>query len=135
MRGVLALVVCLSVACGSKTAPSNTGLSGTWTGNVEFTQGGQRAALAVLTEFSQAGATVTGTWGASVVNWSGTVSGTQSGSAFTGTFTISLPGASGLCTGTASVSGPVGQTLRWTSVGFVGTCTNMPLDVVFNLQR
>lgn len=50
--------------------------------------------------------------------WTGTIDGTSSGN--------------------ASVSGAVSdspQTLHWTSSGFTGSCSGMPANLVWNLQR
>jgi hypothetical protein len=57
---------------------------------------------------------------------------------FYGAFTLNARSATGgACTGTSSFSGPASSsnTMTWTSGGFTGNCTGMPLNVRLVLQR
>jgi hypothetical protein len=135
---VLALVI---AACGSDTPSSSTpvpNVTGSWTGTMESSNFDTRA---VEVSFTQAGGTVNGDWSHAAADWNGTISGSISGTTFSGTFTFSGPSFTGIgprCTGNASVSGPVTEnapTVRWTSSGFTGSCSGMPANLVWNLQR
>lgn len=138
MKRLLVVITLLSAACGSPTAPSPSSVAGTWTGNM---QSSNWNAIAVSVVLAQSAASVSGTWANASNDWNGTITGTTDPTSFTGTFTISTPNASGVgprCTGTASVSGPAssgGQTVRWTGAGFTGSCTGLPVSLVWNLQR
>jgi hypothetical protein len=137
----VAVLALLSASCGGKspvapTPPPPANVAGSWTGNL---QSSNWASQAVNTLFNQSGSSVSGTWSASPNDWNGTLTGTTDAATFTGTFTISAPNALGAgprCTGTASVNGSAsGVTLRWTSPGFTGSCTGMPVGLTWNLQR
>lgn len=141
LGAVLAAAVIVA-ACGS-TSPSNpstvaTSIQGSWTGNLQSDNYDPRA---IDASFTQAGSSVNGNWTNQSSDWNGTISGTISGTAFSGSATISAPNFTGVgnrCTGNASVSGPVASgatTLRWTSSGFTGSCSGLPTNLVFNLQR
>lgn len=143
---VALILALLAPACGgddkspaAPTPPQPAQVSGNWTGNFESSNW---TAMALRVNITQSGASVTGTWADTTGrDWNGTINGTTDPSSFTGTVTISAPNAAGVgqrCTGTASFSGPASSgttTLRWTSPGFTGSCTGMPLSVVWNLQR
>lgn len=137
-RLLLSLFVagCLSACGGNPNAPSNFAqVSGSWTGNLQSSNW-QSAALTMV--LSQATATVTGTWATSLYDWNGTINGTVSKDSFTGIFTFSGPAVTGAtrCSGTASINGGAGNTtMRWTSPGFTGSCTGLPLDITLNLQH
>lgn len=143
------LAVCLAFvvvsACGggsrtpiAPTPPPPANIAGGWSGTLESSNFGIHS---VLAQFTQTSATVTGTWASMTLGGgsSGNFTGTTDVSSFTGIMTLSAPStAGGVCTGTASIAGPASSslaTLRWTSVGFTGTCTGMPLNVVLALQR
>lgn len=133
------IVLGLTACGGNPNSPSNFAqIAGSWTGNL---QSSNWNAAAINVFLSQSTDAVTGTWASSAFDWNGTLSGTVSKTSFTGTFTISAPNALGIgarCTGTASVSGAAsssGKTLAWTSPGFTGTCTGMPINLTWNIQR
>jgi hypothetical protein len=140
MRRLLAVaVVAFSVACGddSPTRPENPNLSGTWTGNLES----NLTPFSVQMTLSQTGETVSGNW-TSPIDWNGTITGTVGTNSFTGSATLSAPNALGVgprCTGTTSItSGSIGvvtTTLSLSGSGFTGSCTGMPQNVRFVLQK
>ena len=99
----------ITVACGSPTKPSEESVSGSWSGTLASSN---FQTLAMTAQLTQAGTSITGTWAASIVDWSGTVTGTTSNGSFTGTMTLSAPNALGIgqrCTGTGSVTGTTAQ--------------------------
>lgn len=137
--GVLALLL---ASCGGGNSPTPAPtpqpaqIAGNWTGNLESSN---FASVAVNVQFTQAGDAVNGTWASTGVDWNGTITGTTTPTNFSGSFSISAPGnQGGRCTGTASVSGGASTsitTLAWTGPGFTGSCTGMPLNLRWNLQR
>jgi hypothetical protein len=141
-RVLLALVIVVTAACGGSKSPTQpptpqiVNVAGNWTGNMESSN---YATVAIELQFTQSAGTVTGTWATGSGAWNGSVSGTASTSNFTGLFTINAVGVGGAaCSGTASVSGALTQTpqtIKWTSPGFTGNCTGMPLTLTWNLQR
>lgn len=144
----LALAVAIAVtsmSCGGGSTPTPTtptppapaDVRGSWTGNIQFTQNAGVASLSVEVALTQSGSTVSGTWASGTAGWEGTITGGVDTSSFTGSYTFSLPAAgTGRCTGTGSLSGGAGgATLRWTSPGFTGACSNLPVSVTWNLQR
>lgn len=144
MKRLLPVALFLSLfACGggstptAPTQPTLAQVAGNWTGNLQYVQSNGNQAVAVNMVLSQSSATVTGTWAAASVGWSGTIAGTVDTATFTGLFTLSAPSvAGGVCTGTSSISGPAGGlTLRFTGAGFTGSCTNEPITLVWNIQR
>jgi hypothetical protein len=129
-------VVLTLSACGSTpvapTPPAPANISGGWSGTWE----GSNGVYAVLLSLNQTNSTITGTWGVTDLNWLGNVSGTTDASSFTGNLTITTPRqGGGTCSGTGSFSGTAGATtMRWTTIGFAGTCT-FPTGIAFNVQR
>lgn len=134
---VLALAACSSESGSSTTptSPSAAQVTGSWTGSLDSTNFAQQGMTLTLT---QSGTSVTGTWTATPLPFSGAVSGAMSGDTFTGSLTLSTPGATGgTCAGTAAFTGSVSATtLTWTSQsGFTGPCGGMPVGVRIVAQR
>jgi len=135
---VIGVFVCALVsACGSSpTAPENFAqIGGNWTGTFDSSNWNP---IAVKVNLTQSAGSVTGTW-AGPTDWNGTVDGNVDKDNFTGTFTFSGPrSGGGRCSATGSFSGPArtgASTLKWTSPGFSGDCTGLPLSVALNIQR
>ena len=137
------LICCLTLflgACGkdAPTAPTLPNLAGTWTGNLESTN---FSATSVQLTLSQTSDTVSGNW-TSPNDWNGTVNGTVAANSFSGTVTISAPNSSGIgarCTGTSALTagnvGPATTTLTISGSGFSGSCTGMPQNIRFVVQK
>jgi len=87
----------------------------------------------------QTGNCVDGAWISSTSDWHGAISGLATADAFSGflSFERSASGG-GQCDATAAISGPAGQTLRFTAdnLGAVGACDgDLPKGVVVSLHR
>jgi hypothetical protein len=127
-----------TVACGSSpvapTPPPPAFVAGNWSGTWQATQASGSYILAMVMNLTQAGSSVSGTWGTSQGN--GTVSGTTTTSSFSGTFTFNATSTTGgACTGTFAVSGNAGgTTVSWNSVAVTGNCTNFPTAITMALQ-
>jgi hypothetical protein len=146
------LVVLLGLAasgCGDKkspaapTPPRPASVAGDWTGTFEYQQGSRSGlSQAVIVTLAQTNTTVSGNFVIVGLTATGSISGTVDSTSFTGTVQITLPASGGgLCNGSGALTGPAPatslvQTLRWTGPGFLTTdCGNMPIGVVFALQR
>lgn len=132
-------ITVVTMGCGknSPASPTATGLGGNWTGTLTSTNW---PTAAVAMQLQQVNDQLTGTWVSQANDWDGTITGTASDSAFTGTFTITAQRVGGgqRCTGTAAVSGQQRtdtRTIHWSSPGFSGDCTNLPLLLTWDLQR
>jgi hypothetical protein len=138
-----ALAACVSACGSSSSAPSPataTGpfadLSGTWTGTFEASNFSTRTITVTVV---QTGNCVDGAWISSTSDWHGAISGLATADAFSGflSFERSASGG-GQCDATAAISGPAGQTLRFTAdnLGAVGACDGeLPKGVVVSLHR
>lgn len=136
--GIVAVLALVAISCGgeSPTAPSKNNASGTWTGTFNA---GNFAPRAVTLTLTQSGDTATGNWTSAASDWTGTLSGSISNGSFSGTATMSAPNALGIgqrCTGNAALSGAVTvNTMSLSGAGFTGSCTGMPTNVSWVLQR
>lgn len=117
--------------------PTLANVAGIWRGTASFTAGGVAAEepFEMTLVQQQDSAAVTGTYSAS--RFSGNLRGETTVTSFTGTFDFNSNAQGQICTGTFTVSGPaVGNSLTWTSPNVVGaSCTNTPIDMVFEVQR
>lgn len=142
---VLGLIV---LGCGDKkspaapTPPPPASVAGDWSGTFEYQQGTRTGlSQAVVVTLAQTSTTVSGNFAIVGLLATGSITGTVNSNSFTGTVAITMPASGGgLCNGSGALTGPAGtslvQTIRWTGPGFLtADCTNMPLGVVFALQR
>ena len=86
----------------------------------------------------QAGTCVDGAWQSESGEWTGAISGYADVGSFSGYVSIQRPAdGPGRCGGLATFSGSVtGDTIRWTSSGFTGSCPGgLPQSVTMTLRR
>jgi hypothetical protein len=133
--GLAVLVATLVSACGT-TAPSEANLAGNWAGTMLSTEGTDQGTVEIVMTLTQAGASVSGTWGIAGLPFfqlaNGSLLGTVTASSFSGTFTFNTLNPNGeVCTGTFAVSGNAGANMTWTSPGWTGSgnCTNLPTNI------
>jgi hypothetical protein len=138
-----------SFGCGDNkspaapTPPRPANVVGDWSGTFEYQQGSRTGlSQAVVVTLAQTNTTVSGNFAIVGLLATGSITGIVDSTSFTGTVQITMPSSGGgLCNGSGALTGPAPatslvQTIRWTGPGFLtADCTNMPLGVVFALQR
>lgn len=142
-RVLIAFALLTLVSCGggnAPTAPSTPAVAqvaGGWSGTFEASQLSSGSGItALVMDLTQAGSSINGTY---VITGfaSGAVTGTVTTSTFSGSLTFNAQAVNGsACTGTFSTSGSAGgTTMRWTSPGVTGNCTNLPTGITIAIQR